>query len=555
MLDFNEIIVDKNLTDTHFISKTNHHKVYFQGNFKKLKYGDKLTARKVHCSKPQSFYKNSTSFNFKKYLLGRKIALTCQIDSYDNRGKIFSLKYLILNWRDSLLKSLVNSNLGSRILISSLVLGEKNKNYSDLLSNSGTSHLFVISGAHIAVYIIFLNLTSNVIFSKYLYKNLFISGFLICFSIASGLNIPVLRAVLIYLLNLWIPQYNWFLPIFSISILLNPFLFFNSSFILSFLISYYINYFLQKNPTSTFKQYLIQNFELWSLSIPFQLIFNDSLNIFAPILNLFLSPFFSFIIIPITIITFLFPIKIFLFILNILFELIIYIITAFNYINTYLEPLNQVEFIIYYLLFFMYKFRLVNIKVFSICLSIFLVLYSFPLHDYALYLLDSKEIDCNLIQTVEKQNILINTGNNQFNHELTKFLKSKMVYHIDYLILTHDVATQTKNIPYLEQYFNIENIITPQNITKSSLPEDMSFEVVNDTLNLKYQNNNIAYYFLSSEPHSIITAKNSLIFSTNKKYIPTCDQCTRVITPETFERNNPEYYFPEKHGLLKVKLQ
>lgn len=551
----NNIIVEQGLSTRSFISKNKNHKIYYQGDFSELKYGNVLKINSMHCTQPKNFYNNPTSFNYVNYLLGKKIRLTCQVKDYRVTNQIRSLKNLILNWRTNLLKKLSTSNNGSAILISSLILGSKNENYSDFFSTSGTSHLFVISGTHVAVLIIFLNLISNIFCSTYLQKQLLITVLLLSFSILCGLNIPVLRTVLIFLLNLWFPNKNWFLIIFTFSLFLNPFLFLNNSFVLSFFVSFYIITFLKIDQHFNFRSYFRQNLELWIITIPFQLLFNNSLNLLSPILNLFLGPAFSFIILPLSIISFIFPIKLFLVLLNLIFKLLIHMITAFNCLNLHLNNFNQIEFVIYYLLFFFSKLKIYPLKIFITFLICLFTISFIPNHDYAIYALDSKNIDSTLIQTNNQENILINTGDNKFPKELSKFLKSKSIYTIDYLILTNNVEQQLNNIKFLEQYFKITTIITPDNISKSSLPLYLNYQKVGNTLNLKYQNHNTDYYFLNTKLKQINPQSHNVFFSNNKNNIPSCHDCFKVITPETFELDNKNYYFPEKNGLLKVKLQ
>lgn len=548
------IIVEQGLSTRSFISKNRNHKIYYQGDFSELKYGNVLKINSMHCTQPKNFYNNPTSFNYVNYLLGKKIRLTCQIKDYRVTNQIRSLKNLILNWRTNLLKKLSTSNNGSAILISSLILGSKNEIYSDFFSTSGTSHLFVISGTHVAVLIIFLNLISNIFCSTYLQKQLLITVLLLSFSILCGLNIPVLRTVLIFLLNLWFPNKNWFLIIFTFSLFLNPFLFLNNSFVLSFFVSFYIITFLKIDQQFNFRSYFYQNLELWIITIPFQLLFNNSLNLLPPILNLFLGPAFSFIILPLSIISFIFPIKLFLVLLNLIFKLLIHMIAAFNCLNLHLNNFNQIEFVIYYLLFFFSKLKIYPLKIFIIFLISSFAISFIPNHDYAIYALDSKNIDSTLIQTNNQENILINTGDNKFPKELSKFLKSKSIYTIDYLILTNNVEQQLNNIKFLEQYFKITTIITPDNISKSPLPLNLNYQKVGNTLNLKYQNHNTDYYFLNTKLKQINPQSHNVFFSNNKNNIPSCHDCFKVITPETFELDNKNYYFPEKNGLLKVKL-
>lgn len=230
-------------------------------------------------------------------------------------------------------------------------------------------------------------------------------------------------------------------------------------------------------------------------------------------------------------------------------------ITAFNCLNLHLNNFNQIEFVIYYLLFFFSKLKIYPLKIFIIFFICLFTISFIPNHDYAIYALDSKNIDSTLIQTNNQENILINTGDNKFPKELSKFLKSKSIYTIDYLILTNNVEQQLNNITFLKQYFKIATIITPDNISKSSLPLNLNYQKVGNTLNLKYQNHNTDYYFLNTKLKQINPQSHNVFFSNNKNNIPSCHDCFKVITPETFELDNKNYYFPEKNGLLKVKLQ
>ncbi len=548
------IIVQQNLNETSFISTTRFHKIYYQGNFSKLKYGSVLQVNKSHCFKPKNYYNNPNSFNFVNYLLGKKIRTVCDVNDFDRIGQINSLQNSILNWRNNLLKSFNSSLSGSHVLISTLILGSKNDNYSEFFSTAGVSHLFVISGIHVTTFIIFINYLSNIFCKTYFQKQLFITIMLVLFAIISGLNIPIIRAILIYILNLWFTQYNWILIIFSSFLIFNPFLFLNFSFILSFLVSFYIITFLQSNKIYSFKKIISFNIELWFLSIPFQLIFNNSLNPLAPFLNFFLGPLFSIFIIPLTIISFLFPIKIFLFTLNYVFNIMVHIISTFSFITLHLNNFNNIEFIIFYIIFIFYKTKIYSFKIFLVLFIIFTIFSNYPYNESSISILDSKQIGSTFIQNDAHENILIDTGNKNFKRELTKYLNSKMVYTIDYLFLTHDIEQQSSNIPYLKQYFKIDNIITPQNISSSSLPQNMKYLKQDNRLTLIYHQNQNNYYFLNFKIININYKRQNIFISSTNKNIPFCTECINVITQQTFVTNNPNYYFIQKKGLLKVKL-
>ncbi len=252
------------------------------------------------------------------------------------------------------------------------------------------------------------------------------------------------RVIIIYLLELYYEDIDWF----SISILcfciINPYITYNFSFILSYFFSYYIRTHLNLI-SSSFRSYLKQNCELFLLSLPFQIHFNHSFNLLTPLINSILIPFFTIFIIPLSLICLLFPFKIIIYCLNFFFVIINYLLEKLLIFQVYIGSFSIIILSIYYACLYAFKnqgYILLRI------VGILIIIFSITEHQFAstISFLDSPNPGVVLIKS-PMHNILINYGDEYFSNELIKFINAQQIYRLDYLILLN--SEQADKVPEL----------------------------------------------------------------------------------------------------------
>lgn len=141
--------------------------------------------------------RNEGGFNYRRYLNSKNIYGTITVKNSEiillDEGKIdfiTSLKYKI---EETFLKVLPKDHAG---IINGMLNGETKSVSTEILDdfrNSGITHLLAVSGSNIAYIIMFLSLSSNKIFGKYLSYYIVIISIII-FIFVSGASASVARA-------------------------------------------------------------------------------------------------------------------------------------------------------------------------------------------------------------------------------------------------------------------------------------------------------------------------------------------------------------------------
>ena len=256
---------------------------------------------------------NFNLFNYRKYLLGKKIYYTLsakEIIKYKNHNFLYKIKNIIISKIDSI------PNNG---YIKSLILGDNNSVDKDSLNSyrqNGVSHLFAISGMHVIFIIKILEAIMNKIIKKEEIKYTIIFLILFFYSFVASFSISIIRAVLMFiigkickLLKYKIKPIETFIFTLCISLIINPYNIYNISFKYSFTVSLFLIIFsdlINKRKTYIGKLFMTSLIAFLA-SIPIQINNFFSINILSIIFNIFFVPFFTFIFFPITIIVFIFP--------------------------------------------------------------------------------------------------------------------------------------------------------------------------------------------------------------------------------------------------------
>ena len=457
------------------------------------------------------------TFNYQKYLYNKRIYLNYnvkEIEILKDENLFFKIKKLIYQRIDGITK---NDNL-SKTYLNLFILGNKDylsENLKDIYRVNGIIHLFAISGMHISLFILLL----NKILKNFKFKKGFIIAFLGFYSFLVNFTASVLRVVLFYSLkylfeNLQIDLDNQKILFLSLTIILliEPFMIYDIGLLYSYSIAFALFFFKEKITGNYFQRIFKISFIALIVSLPLTISMNYELNFFSLFLNLLFVPLVSFIIFPLSIITFicspLLPIlKVFL---NLLESLNIFF---YNYRLTLLIPKMPIILIVlYYLVIFIivkyHKSKGILILTFIVFVNVLIPKLD---NNYYVYYLDVGQGDSSLLISPHKEEvIMIDTGGTfKDNYHISKntitFLKSLGINKIDLLIISHGDVDHAKETLYLLDKFRVNNIILNHNKDNNLEKKIRESGKVNDKYQSKYFSfQNINDYLSANENDSSI---------------------------------------------------
>lgn len=394
-------------------------------------------------------------FNYKKYLYNKRVYYTLKIDSIkilnENSNPFIKLKNRVIKHVNSYKDStyLYAFILGKTELISDEVLTSYREN--------GISHLFALSGLHVSIFSSILLFILKKLRFKEILNYVLIFIFLLLFSFITGFSPSILRATLLFFLlginkafYLNIRTLDILYLVFIILVIINPFIIYNLSFILSFTAAFFLifssdllkgkNYFV-----SLFKVSLLSYFA----SLPLSIYYFGYTNLLGTILNLVFVPLVSFVVFPLTLLTFI--ISKFYSILNITTNLLESLSLLFNKfkIIIYFPRINLIFVFIYLSILMLYiKFKKKICLYLIIVLLIFFKIRPYMDNNTYIYYLDVGQGDSILLVTPHlNKTILIDTGgivsfNENYKSNIVKnktipFFRRIGINKVDYLFLTH----------------------------------------------------------------------------------------------------------------------
>ncbi len=409
---------------------------------------------KYECGPTKGSAYNSSSFDFSKYLLSYQIHYQCDIIDFSISGSKKRIDYLLLNFRNELIQKF-SSNQPVNLLINSLILG--NNNFNDEIKESinklGISHLFVISGTHINLYLLFFTHLSGILNLKYSYYKNGITFVLFFIYIMTGLSISTFRVISFYLFNLHFKhRLNIFLFI-TIWIFFNPFIIYNQGFILTIGLTLFLNFYRDDSNHHFLLKALRLNFFLFCYTIPFQLQFNALLNPLSFLINWILIIIFPFLI-GLIIATLLFPFSGIVALVNLLIYSGYSLLKLFTPLNFHLPT---IPFWGWYL-FFYFFISLVYFKKNKLFILLLFLLVSFvPKTTQGVFLFYTNNHYITVVKTINETYVVGEI--NEYNvKELMKFLRQLTIYQVDYLIFTKSNQIDASVINQFERNFTIKNI-------------------------------------------------------------------------------------------------
>lgn len=493
---------------------------YQDKEFNNLSYGDKIKVKGTLITPSKNT--NQNTFNYQKYLYYKKIYYLVEATSINKIANNNNYLYTIKNTLYQKINKLKSSNYIKTLLFCDNTLSKEIKESYRI---NGISHLFSVSGMHINFFVSIIYLYLNKITYnkriKYLITNIFIITYLILFPSSSLLRSAVISILysINYLLKLKIKKIDILLLTLGVSLLINPFIIYD----LGYIYSYTITFFLVLSSSTLKKKNKINKIIYISLlsflvSIPITIYNSFEINIISILLNIILVPIISIIILPITILTYIFPIlDSILYLFTNTLETISLFISKIN-ITKIIFPKPSLLIIVLYYIIFLLSYQ--NKKYFYLNIILLIIIYISPYlnSNFEVVMFEVGEADCHLIKyPYNKNTILIDTGKNEYKikNEVIPYLKSIGIKKIDYLIITHGDEDHIGGSITLINNFQVKNVILNKgtftdlekelikNLNKKKIPYQININKINLSNHTIYLLNNTKYN--NENDNSIIT--------------------------------------------------
>lgn len=500
---------------------------YQDKEFNNLSYGDKIKVKGTLITPSKNT--NQNTFNYQKYLYYKKIYYIVEATSINKIANNHNYLYTIKNTLYQKINKLKSSNYIKTLLFCDNTLSKEIKESYRI---NGISHLFSVSGMHINFFVSIIYLYLNKITYnkriKYLITNIFIITYLILFPSSSLLRSAVMSILysINYLLKLKIKKIDILLLTLGVSLLINPFIIYD----LGYIYSYTITFFLVLSSSTLKKKNKINKIIYISLlsflvSIPITIYNSFEINIISILLNIILVPIISIIILPLTILTYIFPIlDSILYLFTNTIETISLFISKIN-ITKIIFPKPSLLIIVLYYIIFLLSYQ--NKKYFYLNIILLIIIYISPYlnSNFEVVMFEVGKADCHLIKyPYNKNTILIDTGKNEYKikNEVIPYLKSIGIKKIDYLIITHGDEDHIGGTITLINNFQVKNVILnkgtftdlEKELVKNLNKKKISYQININKINLS----NHTIYLLNNTKYNNENDNSIITYFTYQKY-------------------------------------
>ena len=485
------------------------------------------------------------TFNYKKYLKSNRIYNVIEITKIKKIKNTTNIFYRIKN---KLLQRGKKLNK-SYPYINSLIFGVNTYLDEEVMTSyreNGISHLFAISGLHISVFIYLISVILNKIKANLLIKSITIISFLLFYMFLTNFSMSVLRGAIftiLLLLNkilkLEINNINLLLLTLSMILFINPLNLNNIGLQYSFLVSLFLLKYKDLIKGDKLKQMFKVSVIAFLISYPITVNNFYQVNFLSIIYNLIFVPYVSFVLLPFTIISYIFPC-----LDNFLFLLIKIIESVSQFLNTVnIGKISMCKIsTVFILLYFVIICKLLSLKnkkkakyiVFLI--TFFLSNYLSPLkkEDYIMFI-DVGQGDSSIVN-INNKITMIDTGgiashdDEKYKYKISKnklipYLKSVGIKKIDNLILTHGDFDHMGEVMYLVENFKVKNVIFncgPYNDLENELIKKL------DKRNVEYKScinkldiDDVRFKFLQTREYDNENDNSNVIYFelSNKKFL------------------------------------
>ena len=415
------------------------------------------------------------TFDYNQYLKSKNINAVVNVNNIDISNKSFSI-YIIKYKINKYIMNHFSDQTASFLKLFVLGDNDLDDNLYSATTKLGITHLFAISGMHIALMIGFLrNILKRINITKELSSYVIII-FLVFFNIITGFKISIIRAsslifgiTLNQKLNLILTRTDILAFIFIILLLINPYSIYSLGFQLSFLISLSIimGDYLFKSDDQILNLLKITLLATM-ISLPITLELNKEIGIIFLISNLFFILFVSYIFLPFSYITLFLP-K-----LSSIYNFIIKIFLGGT--ELFLSINKTIDFnfptiihkLLFYIILYMLIINLKNAKKTMLYVMLLITIYlgslyiNYPTNRFVRFL-DVFQGDAIHIHD-NNCDMLIDTGDNDNYDNLIQYFKGNNTFEIDILVITHF---------HSDHYGELEDLINNLNIKKIYLNSDL----------------------------------------------------------------------------------
>lgn len=510
--------------------------IVYINNINNLELGDKVIV-----SGEYNLPKNATipnNFDYQKYLYNNHIFYIMYAKELKilkkNQNIIYEIKNYILN---------KTSNYKNKGYLNAFIIGDKTDlEFYEIYQKNGISHLFALSGMHISM----LSLIIYKIVNKFKCKDLIVIIFLLLYVTLTNFSASIIRTIIFFIilkinkkLDLNISTKNALLLTLCIIMIYNPLIVFDIGFQYSGLVTFGLIVSTKYYKKNYFYNLFITSFIALLFSLPITLYNNYELNLLSILNNLINVPLITFIIYPLSLLTFILKFLEPIYNLSInLLEFINNICKLFS-LNIIFPKVNIIFYLIYYI--FIYLYIESNNKKYILIACLYLLSFNlkpFIDHNNYVYYLDVGQGDSSLV-IYKNQVVMIDTGgtsNYNVSSGSIKLLKSLGYSHIDYLILTHGDFDHMGDSTYLINNYKVDNVLF--NCGSFNELEQNIISILNDK--------NISYNSCSKE---LKLSNNRLIFLNTTIYDNENDNSSVVY----FNIDNYKFLFMGDAGVGKEK--
>jgi competence protein ComEC len=448
--------------------------------FKRLNFGDK-----IHIKGTLEVPKNSSlpnTFNYKKYLYNNKIYYKLNIEDYLLLSRNKNIFYFIKNSIYNKINKIKNNEY-----IYAFVLGQTSfidSEVNDIYRYNGVTHLFALSGSNVAlIYILISFILKKLKFSE-LSIHTIVSLILLLIIFITGFSPSIIRASIFFILYginsifyFNIKSINILLLTFFIIVIFNPYIIYNIGFQLSFIITMFlILYNSLFNSKNKVKNLFFVGLISFLASCPIVVYNFYYLNFLSLINNLIFVPLVSYIVFPLSLLTFVFPFlsNILNFVVKIM-ESISLFLSNIKIFSIIIPKISLISIFIYYIFLLLFKIKSKKryLVILFLCLFYTKFLNAIDNNCY-IYFLDVGQGDSIYIKTPNK-NIMIDTGGrliykyeewqkrkNEYSYvksSFVPFINSIGEEKIDYLFLTHGDYDHVGEAVNLVNNFKVDKVI------------------------------------------------------------------------------------------------
>ncbi|MBQ2892066.1 MAG: DNA internalization-related competence protein ComEC/Rec2 [Bacilli bacterium] len=461
------IKVDKKETGyNNYIIKSNNCKFIFSTK-EKYKVGDIL---EVTGEKEENYVHYPFGFNYQDYLHYQNIKYALknvEVNKIKNKISIHYLHYLINNYIDS------NYSYDSSKYLKTLITGNDEHLDTTNISKIGISHLFVISGLHVNIIVIFIGKLLSLMKIKKSKQNMIIIFVISLYVIVTDFLISVIRVYLSLVLKMFNKRLTN-LDLLSINtiivLIINPYFMYSLSFILTYLIAFFMLVYqdvisIKIKILNKVLNMLILTTLIQLLTLPIVVSISPSFNIISILVNPLFIILVTYFLLPVSFIILLIPSlnSVYLYMVTI-FEYLVDFFSNMTFLTIQLGNIHIIFKVLYFIIYYIFLYCLYSkkYKYLSLFIIVFIVWYYKGILNLKdrIYFLDLPEGEATLI--ISKYNryvILVDSGEITKNNILNNIVINLGIRKIDYLIISHSDSDHIGGAFNLVKEISVKNII------------------------------------------------------------------------------------------------